>query len=94
MTLWVLFCRVTEKWDTLFTLYAKACEDAERQARGILQEHQYERVELREYPHGFRVVMTYLPGRIEEDINTCGYLKPRIGQSHLNFQVPIGRFYG
>jgi hypothetical protein len=66
MTLWILCCRVTEKWDTLFTLYAKDREDAERQAETILQESHYERVELKEFPHGFRVVMTFLPGRIEE----------------------------
>lgn len=67
LTLWILFCRMTEKWDTLFTFYAKDREDAERQAEKILQEHHYERLELKEYPHGFRIVMTHLPGRIEAD---------------------------
>ena len=32
MTLWILFCRMTEKWNTLFTFYVKDREDAERQA--------------------------------------------------------------
>ena len=67
MTLWILFCRKSEKWDTLFTFYAKDREDAERQAEKILQEHCYERLELKEYPRGFRIVMTTLPGRIEGD---------------------------
>ena len=51
MTLWILFCRVTEKVDTLFPFYARDREHAERKA----------------YPGGFRIVMTHLPGRIEED---------------------------
>ncbi len=67
MTLWILFCRMTEKWNMLFTFYVKDREDAERQAEKILQEHHYERLELREYPRGFRIVMTHLPGKIEED---------------------------
>ena len=67
MTLWILFCRMSEKWDTLFTFYAKDREDAERQAEKILQEHCYERLELKEYPYGFRIVMTTLPGKIEEN---------------------------
>jgi len=58
---------VTEKADTLFTLYAKDREDAERQAEEILQEYGYEWPNLKEYPHGFKIVMTYLPGRIEPE---------------------------
>jgi hypothetical protein len=27
MTLWILFCRMSEKWDTLFAFYAKDRED-------------------------------------------------------------------
>jgi hypothetical protein len=27
LTLWILFCCVTEKWDTLFTFYARDRED-------------------------------------------------------------------
>ena len=67
MTLWILFCRMNEKWDTLFTFYAKDREQAEDKAEKILQEHAYERLDLREYPRGFRIVMTHLPGKIEED---------------------------
>lgn len=67
LTLWILFCRVTEKWDTLFTFYARDREQAEEQVEKILKEYPYERLELKEYPRGFRIVMTHLPGRIEED---------------------------
>ncbi|MFL5589443.1 MAG: hypothetical protein ACJ8DI_17590 [Ktedonobacteraceae bacterium] len=67
MTLWILFCRMTEKWDTVFTFYAKDREHAERRVEEILQEHSYERLELKEYPCGFRIVMTHLPGKIEGD---------------------------
>ena len=68
MTLWVLFCWMNAQIDTLFTLYARDRGDAERQAEEILQEHHYERLELKAYPHGFRLVMTHLPGRIEENV--------------------------
>ena len=68
MTLWILFCRVTEKVDTLFPFYVEDCEHAERKAEELLKQHPfYERLELKEYPRGFRIVMTHLPGRIEED---------------------------
>lgn len=67
LTLWILFCRVTEKWDTLFTFYACDREQAEEQVEKILKEYPYERLELKEYPRGFRIVMTHLPVRIEED---------------------------
>jgi hypothetical protein len=67
MTLWVLFCRMSEKWDTLFTLYAKDREDAERKAEELLRKYPFERLDLKAYPHGFRFAMTDLPGRIEED---------------------------
>jgi len=67
MTLWILFCRMTEKWNMLLTFYVKDREDAERQTEKILQEHHYERLELKEYPYGFRIVMTTLPGKIEEN---------------------------
>jgi hypothetical protein len=67
MTLWILFCRMSNKTDTLFTFYARDREDAERKAEKILQEHSYERLELKEYPRGFKMVMTTLPGKIEGD---------------------------
>ncbi len=67
MTLWILFCRMSKNVDTLFTFYARDREDAERKAEKILAEHPYERLELKEYPRGFRMVRTYIPGVIEED---------------------------
>jgi len=66
MTLWILFCRMNEKWDTLFTFYAKDREHAEQRAEEILRQHLYERLELKEYPYGFRMVMTHLPGKTED----------------------------
>ena len=69
MILWILSCRVTTKADTLFPFYAKDREDARRQAEEILQEHpSYERLDLKAYPSGFTIVMTHLPGTIEEDV--------------------------
>jgi len=67
LTLWMLFCRMNAKADTFFPFYARDREDAERQAEKILQEYCYERLELKEYPRGFGIVMTTLPGMIEED---------------------------
>jgi len=69
MILWILSCRVTAKADTLFTFYAKDREDAGRQAEEILKEQpSYERLDLKPYPSGFTIVMTHLPGTIEEDV--------------------------
>ena len=68
MTLWILFCRVTEKVDMLFPFYAKDPGQAEWKAEELLKEHSsYERLDLKEYPRGFRIVMTHLPGTIEEE---------------------------
>jgi len=60
---------VTPKADTLFPFYAKDREDARRQAEEFLKEHpSYERLDLKAYPSGFTIVMTHLPGTIEEDV--------------------------
>ena len=68
MTLWILFCRMSKDVDTLFPFYTRDREHAERKAEELLKQHPfYERLELKEYPRGFRIVMTHLPGRIEED---------------------------
>ena len=67
MTLWILFCRMTAKADMLFTFYAQDREHAERRAEDILKEYQYERLDLKAYPHGFRIAFTDLPGRIEKN---------------------------
>jgi len=54
--------------DTLFPFYVKDCEHAERKAEEFLKEHpSYKRLEMKAYRGGFRIVMTHLPGRIEED---------------------------
>jgi hypothetical protein len=68
MTLWILFCRMSKDVDTLFTFYARDHEDAERKAGEIEQQYPYERLDLKAYPGGFRIVMTHLPGRIEGDV--------------------------
>lgn len=68
MTLWIVFCRMTKEVDILFTFYARDCEHAEQKAKELLQERPYERLELKAYPSGFRMVLTDLPGTIEEDI--------------------------
>ncbi len=67
MTLWILFCRMSKHVDTLFTFYARDHQHAEMKAAEILEEYSYERLDLKEYPGGFRMVMTHIPGRIEED---------------------------
>lgn len=68
MTLWILFCRMTNKVDTLFTFYAKNRYHAELKAEEILDLYEYERLDLKEYPLGFRMVMTHIPGKIEGDM--------------------------
>lgn len=67
MMLWILFCRMTKDVDTLFTFYAKDHHHAELKAEEILCLYGYERIELKAYPVGFRIVFTYIPGVIEGD---------------------------
>ncbi len=68
MTLWILFCRMNKHVDTLFTFYARDRDDAEQKAEEILEEYGYERLDLKEYPGGFRMVMTHIPGKLEGDV--------------------------
>ena len=68
MTLWILFCRMTKEVDTLFPFYAKDREDAECKVEDILKEYRYEPLELKEYPYGFRMVFTHIPGTMEVGI--------------------------
>ncbi len=68
LTLWILFCRMNARMDTLFPFYARDREQAERKAEEILKEYPYERLDLKVYPHGFRIVMTHLPGTIEVEV--------------------------
>jgi hypothetical protein len=67
MTLWILFCRMTNEVDTLFTFYAKDSKQAELKAQELLDWYGYERINLKEYRGGFRMVWTYIPGVIEGD---------------------------
>ncbi len=55
MTLWILSCRMSKNIDTLFPFYARDREHAEEQAEKI----------LKEYPGGFKILRTELPGRID-----------------------------
>jgi hypothetical protein len=68
VTLWILFCRMSRDIDTLFTFYARDREHAEEKAAKILEEHPYERLDLKAYPRGFRMVVAHIPGTIEEDV--------------------------
>jgi hypothetical protein len=68
MTLWILFCRRTEKADMLLTFYARDRGHAEQRAEEILKEYpSYKRFGLKAYPQGFRVAFSDLPGTIEEE---------------------------
>jgi hypothetical protein len=67
MTLWILFCRMSRDMDTLFTFYSKDRHQAELKAEELLNLYGYERIELKAYPGGFRIVFTYIPGVIEGD---------------------------
>ena len=67
MTLWILFCRMPNEVDTLFTFYARDGDDAERQARELLAECGYKWIDLKAYPGGFVIHHAHIPGVIEED---------------------------
>ena len=67
MRLWILFCRMTKDVDMLFTFYTKDRHHAELKAEEILNLYGYERIELKAYPVGFRIVFTYIAGVIEGD---------------------------
>lgn len=66
MTLWILFCRMSKEMNTLFAFYANNLDDAEQQAGKILQEQGYERLDLKEYPYGFVIHHSRIPGTLEE----------------------------
>lgn len=67
MTLWILFCKMNKDVDTLFTFYAKDRHHAELKAEELLDWYGYERLDLKEYPGGFKMVWTHIPGVIEGD---------------------------
>ena len=66
MTLWILFCRMTEQMDTLFAFYAKDQEQAEQKAQEILRKHSYKLLDLKAYPYGFVMHQSRICGMIEE----------------------------
>jgi hypothetical protein len=66
MILWILSCRMSENMDILFAFYAKDQEQAEQQARKILKEQGYERLDLKAYPYGFVMHRSRISGKIEE----------------------------
>lgn len=65
MTLWILFCKMTETSDILYTFYAKDREDAERQASKIVSEQGYEARDLKAYPYGFVIHHSRLVGTLD-----------------------------
>lgn len=67
MTLWILFCHMSRDIDTLVPFYARDRHHAELKAEEILDLYGYERLDLKEYPGGFRMTFTRIPGRIEGD---------------------------
>lgn len=67
MNLWILFCRVNKDVDTLFPFYARDREEAEWKAGELLEEYPYERLDLKAFPGGFRMVRTHIPGVMEGD---------------------------
>lgn len=52
MTLWILSCRITEQWDTLFTFYARDHEQAEQKVAHLLSAKW---VSLRMFPSPLRM---------------------------------------
>ena len=66
-TLWILFCRTPNHGDTLFALYARNLDDAERQAREILAKYPYERLDLKAFPGGFVIHHVRIAGTMKED---------------------------
>ncbi|HJT56845.1 MAG TPA: hypothetical protein VJ761_10140 [Ktedonobacteraceae bacterium] len=67
MKLWILSCRMNEHMDILFAFYASNEDDAERQARKIVKEKGYARLDLKMYPYGFVMHKSRIPGSMGED---------------------------
>ena len=66
MTLWILFCKMSERVDILYAFYAVDRDDAERQAKKIQKEQGYEQLDLKAFPYGFVMHRNRLSGMIEE----------------------------
>ena len=67
MTLWILFCRMSENVDILYAFYASDQRQAEQQARKIQKEQGYERLDLKAFPYEFVMHRSRIAGMIEED---------------------------
>ena len=67
MTLWILFCRMPNEVDTLFTFYARDHDGAQRQATEILVAYPYERLDLKAFPYGFVMHRSRISGMMEEE---------------------------
>jgi hypothetical protein len=65
MTLWILFCKMSEHMDILYAFYASDQEQAEQQARKIVKEQGYERQDLKAYPYGFVMHRSRITGMME-----------------------------
>ena len=74
MILRILSCRMSENMDTLFAFYASSRDDAEQQARKILQEQGYDLLDLKEYPYGFVMHHSRISGTLEEGCETSGQI--------------------
>jgi hypothetical protein len=55
---------MTKDMDILFAFYARNNDDAEQQARKILKEQGYERLDLKAYPYGFVMHRSRISGII------------------------------
>lgn len=66
-TLWLLECRDTRGyWHQLFTLYAIDKGEAKAKTESILEDNPHLSLEkLVEFPHGFVIMFTRLPGYIQ-----------------------------
>lgn len=66
MTLWILFCKMTKDSDILFAFNASDRDDAEQQAKKIVKEQGYERIDLKAFPYGFVMHRSRISGMMEE----------------------------
>jgi hypothetical protein len=64
-TLWIPFCRMSKDVDNLLMFYACDHQHAELKAEEILDLYGYKRLDLKEYPWGFRMAFTHLPGKVK-----------------------------
>ncbi len=68
MTLWILFCKMSERMDILYAFYASDRDDAEQQATKIQKEQGYERLDLKAYPNGFVMHQSRISGMMEDTV--------------------------